>query len=265
MSDPIKQKVKILISYDGTDFEGWQRQAEGQKTIQQSLETALSTILNEKIMIIGSGRTDSGVHAEGQVAHFWATKPIPTASFYSGVNSLLPHSIAVLKAWRAPKDFHAQQSAISKTYRYLIYNSPIPNPLRRRSTTWLRRKLSVEKLNEICQPLAGTHDFKSFRTSGTDVKTTVRTITELQWFERPDSELEFRISGTGFLKQMIRNIVGTALDLHQLQSGAAGAKEMLRILEAQDRREAKASAPPTGLYLHRVDYPPELDINCLEI
>ncbi len=265
MSDKPKQKIKLLISYDGTDFEGWQRQAAGQLTIQQSVETALSTMLNERILIIGSGRTDSGVHAEGQVAHFATDKEIDGRSFYSGVNSLLPHSIAVLKAWKAPSDFHAQQSAVSKTYRYLIYNSPIPNPLRRRWTTWLRRKLSVEKLNEICKPLAGQHDFKAFRTSGTDVKTTVRKITELQWIERENKEIEFRVSGTGFLKQMIRNIVGTALDLHQLESGAAGATEMSRILASLDRREAKASAPPTGLYLHKVDYPRELDNKCLEI
>lgn len=265
MTEQPIQKIKLLISYDGTDFEGWQRQAEGQLTIQQSLETALSKMFSERVLLTGSGRTDSGVHAEAQVAHFSTTKVIDGRTLYHGVNSLLPHSIAVLKAWRAPIEFHAQKSAVSKTYRYLIYNSPIPNPLRRRWTTWRRNPLSVEKLNEICKPLAGEHDFKAFRTSGTNVKTTVRKITELQWLSLPNNEIEFRVSGTGFLKQMIRNIVGTALDLHQMDSGAAGAQEMTRILKSLDRREAKASAPPTGLYLHKVDYPRELDNKCLEI
>lgn len=260
-----KQKFKLLISYDGTDFEGWQRQTQGQITVQQTLEETLSIIMKEKILVTASGRTDSGVHAEGQVAHFTTTRPFPFKTFYISVNSLLPPTIAVLKAWVAPIEFHAQKSAISKTYRYFIHNSQVPNPLRRRQTTWIRRPLSIEKLNEICQPLLGEHDFKSFRTAGTDVKSTVRKITEIEWFKKDANEIEFRVSGTGFLKQMIRNIVGTAIKLHQMDSGAAGAAEMTRILKSLDRQEAKASAKPTGLHLHKVVYPPELDIKCLEI
>ena len=254
-------KYKLLISYDGTDFEGWQRQAQGQKTIQSELETAISQICNERVSLIGSGRTDSGVHAFGQVAHFSTEKAL-TGSFLRSVNSLLPDAISVLKAFEAPEEFHAQKSALSKTYLYKIYNSETPDPLQRRYTTWMKKPISAEKLNEICKPLLGEHDFKSFQTTGTELKTTVRTLIEAQWtFESP-KQLVFKITGTGFLKQMVRNIVGTAIYLEQ---NGLGPQEIIDILGQLDRQAAKMTAPATGLFLYEVHYPLELDNKCREL
>lgn len=255
------KKYKFLISYDGTDFEGWQRQLEGKPTVQGAIERAIAQICSEPIKVIGSGRTDSGVHAEGQVFHFKTDKEL-NRNFIKSMNSILPHSISVLNGWEAPDEFHAQISAISKTYRYLIHNSQVPNALRRRYTTWQRRELNIDNLNAICEPLIGTHDFKSFQTAGTGVKTSIRTITEAHWKLIGPELIEFRVTGTGFLKQMIRNIVGTAIHLHQIGHGP---KEMSAILNELDRQAAKATAPPTGLYLHRVEYPSDLDNKCREL
>jgi tRNA pseudouridine38-40 synthase len=255
------KKYRLLLSYDGTDFEGWQRQIDGKATIQGAVEKAVAQICNEHINIVGSGRTDSGVHAEGQVAHFKTSKELGP-NFIRSMNSLLPDTVSLLKVYEAPDEFHAQISAISKTYRYLIHNSEIPNALRRRFTTWQRKPLSIENLNAICEPLMGEHDFKSFQTTGTDVKTSIRTITEAHWGLIEPELIEFRISGTGFLKQMVRNIVGTAIYLHQ---NGQGPLEMSAILKELDRQAAKTTAPPTGLYLHRVVYPTELDNNCREL
>jgi tRNA pseudouridine38-40 synthase len=255
-------KVKLMISYDGTDYEGWQRQAEGKRTIQETLETAISRIFNTRITVLASGRTDTGVHAEAQIVHFKAPKDPTNMKLVRALNSILPESIAVKKAWIVPEEFHAQKSATKKTYRYLIHNSPIPDPLRRRYTAWIKKPLNIEKLNEITKPLIGEHDFKSFQTSGTILKTTVRTILAAKWSIVDENLVEFRISGTGFLKQMVRNIVGTAIYLYQNDFPP---EEMGRILAARDRQIAKNTARPEGLRLVSVEYPRDLDNGCREI
>jgi tRNA pseudouridine38-40 synthase len=255
-------KVKLLISYDGTDYEGWQRQADGKATVQEALEIGLSRIFNQRITVTASGRTDGGVHAEAQVVHFKAPKDPTQMKLVRALNSVLPEAIAVKKAWLAPEEFHAQKSAVRKTYRYLIHNSPIPDPLRRRYTAWLKKPLNIEKLNEITKPLLGEHDFKSFQTSGTVLKTTVRTIEAAHWRVAGENLVEFRITGTGFLKQMVRNIVGTAIYLEQNDQPPA---EMARILAAKDRQIAKNTARPEGLRLESVEYPADLDNKCREI
>lgn len=255
-------KVKLLITYDGTEYEGWQRQASGRPTLQETLEIALSRLFNTRITVIASGRTDAGVHAENQVVHFKAPKDPAAMNLVRALNSLLPESMAVKKAWIAPEEFHAQKSAIGKTYIYSIHNSPIPDPLRARYTTWFKKPLNVEKLNEITKPLIGEHDFKSFQTSGTVLKTTVRTVTHAEWRVVGENLIEFRIRGTGFLKQMVRNIVGTAIYLHQ---NDLPPDEMRRILASRDRQVAKTTAAPRGLRLHSVEYPADLDNRCREI
>jgi tRNA pseudouridine38-40 synthase len=256
------QKVKLLISYDGTDYEGWQRQADGKVTVQETLEVALSRIFNTRMTVTASGRTDGGVHAEAQVVHFKAPKDPTKMKLVRALNSVLPDSVSVKKAWLAPEDFHAQKSAVQKTYRYLIHNSPIPDPLRRRYTAWIKKPLNIDKLNEITEPLLGEHDFKSFQTSGTVLKTTVRTIKAAKWAVAGENLVEFRITGTGFLKQMVRNIVGTAIYLYQNDLDAL---EMTRILAAKDRQIAKNTARPEGLRLESVEYPADLDNKCSEI
>ena len=256
-----KAKIKLKVSYDGTAYEGWQRQTCGQPTIQGELESALSRILNEPITVWGSGRTDSGVHASGQVAHFLTTKDVKNIPLVSSLNSVLPEDIGILQAWIAPEDFHAQRSAIWKTYIYRIHNSKVPDPINSRFKVWLKRPLDVDRLNEITQFIQSKQDFKSFQTSGGATKTTVREVIEASWMREGDL-VELRIKGTGFLKQMVRNIVGTILYIHDR---GLEPSEMLSILEAKDRQAAKATAPAQGLFLDSVGYPPELDNRCLDL
>ena len=211
-------KVKLLINYDGTDFEGWQRQPQGKPTIQSAVEKDVSQILTE------------GIHVQ--------------------------------KACLAPEDFHAQRSAVSKTYKYYIWNSKTPDPIRFRFSTWLRRDMDIARLNALSEVLLGEKDFKSFQTSGTELKSTVRTITEARWSPWDGEGLIFQISGSGFLKQMVRNIVGTLIYLDQ---NAGNPMDLQAILAAQDRQIAKGTAPAQGLFLEEVIYPPELDNRCREI
>lgn len=256
-------KVKILIKYDGTEFEGWQRQAGNTPTIQAALEAAASRMLSEPITVVGSGRTDSGVHAMGQVAHF-ITQKDPTDKVYiaKGLNSLLPASVSVQKAWLAPDDFHAQRSAVRKTYIYRIQNTPWPDPMLRRYSLWLRRPIDMQKLNAASEFLVGEHDFKSFQTGGTELKTTIRRVISAGWTKSADGILQFEITGTGFLKQMVRNIVGALLHVEQYESDPAAIQ---KIMLANDRQAAKGTAPAQGLFLLQVDYPQDLDNRCREL
>lgn len=267
-------KIRLLISYDGTDYAGWQRQSESspdpRPTLQATLEEALGKIFNSTVRVQASGRTDAGVHAEEQTVHF----AIPTDSAGAAIknpedmkivrslNALTPDSLAIKKAWIAPDDFHAMHSAERKTYRYAIHNSLVPDPFRVRYSYWFYKPLDLNKLNALCECLIGEHDFKSFQTSGTELKTTVRRIFAANWEKSESDLIEFRITGTGFLKQMVRNIVGTTLYLHQ---NGYGPGEMLRILGARDRQEAKATAAPQGLFLEKVYYPIDLDNKCREL
>ncbi len=264
----MKTRIKLILRYDGTDYGGWQRQTKntGKPTIQETLEDVLGKIFESKVRVAGSGRTDAGVHAEAQVAHFDAPRAVDNINIVQALNSMLPDSIAVLKSFAAPDEFHALFSATGKTYRYVIYNGPIRDPLQIRYATWIKKPLDIEILNQFSKVLIGEHDFKSFQTSGTEVKTTVRQISEAQWARGSGAHggrlLEFRITGSGFLKQMVRNIVGTLLYLHQNRGTA---RDMKKILEFCDRRKAKMTAHPEGLHLHAVYYPPELDKACREL
>jgi tRNA pseudouridine38-40 synthase len=255
-------KMRLQLRYDGTDFEGWQRQLPGKRTVQAELEIALSRIFNSRITVIGSGRTDSGVHAEAQVAHFILPKPPKLETFIKSVNSVLPKEIAIERAWLAPEEFHAQRSCLQKTYRYLIHNGPTPDPLRSRYTTWYNKELSLQNLNEMAKLIIGEHDFKSFQSAGTKLRTSNRYISEAKWQELAPKLIEFRVTGTGFLKQMVRNLVGTMLYLDRQNQGP---EEFLRIIEAKARTAAKTTAPPEGLHLHAVQYPSDLDNKCREI
>lgn len=255
-------KIKVHVKYDGTDFEGWQRQRAEKPTIQAAIESAASRLFAEPITVVGSGRTDSGVHAQGQIAHFITSKDPKGYSVTKGLNSMLPTSISIQKAWLAPDDFHAQQKAIRKTYIYQIQNSPNHDPMLWRYATWLRRPINIEKLNSFTEYIIGEMDFKSFQTSGTDPKSTVRQVISAGWRQDPSGLIVFEITGTGFLKQMVRNIVGTLLHLEQYSEDP---RDMQRILDACDRQKAWGTAPAQGLYLHSVEYPQELDNRCLEI
>ncbi len=250
------KKVKLIVSYDGTRFGGWQRQKEGKPTVQGEIEKALQKILkNDEIRICGSGRTDSGVHAYAQVAHCWAPDHVDTVPLVRGLNGLMPKDISVRSAMIVDNDFHAIASSEMKTYQYKIYNSPIPFALNAKYMLWVRKPLCLDLLNKMSKNFVGTHDFKSFMTAGSPVPSTTRTIFRAEWVKGSDSELSFFVSGNGFLKQMVRNLVGTLLHLH---NKGLGESELLEILAAKDRRKAHVSAPAHGLYLMEVKYPEDI-------
>lgn len=253
------RRVRLLLSYDGTPFNGWQRQPSGKPTVQGELERALSQILDEPITVHGSGRTDAGAHALGQVAHFDTTKNPRNYSLRHALESLTPSEIAIRQTLLAPKDFHSRASATSKTYRYLILNRTVPSPFRHNHTFWCQRPLKLKTLNELSRPLLGEKDFRCFQSVGTPVATTVRTIHQAEWVQLSGGLLEFTITGTGFLKQMVRNIVGTIIDLYFQE---ASPDQMVELLLSKNRTLAGTTAPSKGLYLHQVYYPKILDNKC---
>ncbi len=260
------RKIKLLLTYDGTDFQGWQRQP-GLRTVQGTLEQVLSKIYDEPIKVIGSGRTDAGTHAIGQVAHFQAPKILNREErLERALNSLLPDQIAVKGVWHAPDDFHALASARRKTYISRIWNHTIRSPLWINRALWIPKPLDLALLNEVSKGVLGSRDFKSFQTSGTPVKSTIRTIEICQWAAKSPHLIEFRIRGNGFLKQMVRNLVGTLLHLER-HRGAAGSEnvELERIFDAKDRQVAKTTVAAHGLYLYRVEYPLTLDKKCRKL
>lgn len=259
-------RIKFIVSYDGTDYCGWQKQKEHKHapekpSIQETIEKGLSGLFNEPIGLNASGRTDAGVHAIGQVCHFDTERPLPR-DFCWAVRSKLPTSIAVRRAWVVPDDFHSTLSSVKKTYRYWIWNKPRPTALLYRYSNWVRQPLDLDYLNEQAKFFCKEQDFKSFQSVGTVVKHTVREVFSAQWRLKKAGLVEFEVTGTGFLKQMVRNMVGTQLDLCQKNQPLS---KLEQILAAQDRTKAGPAAPPQGLFLWRVYYPSELDKKCREI
>lgn len=272
MSSDVKTKIKFTVAYDGTDFCGWQNQSELREnnrtekpSVSRTITKALEQTFKQDIKLFASGRTDAGVHALNQVCHFEVNLPEEKLKGWDlsrALKSKLPSTIMVKKAWIAPPEFHATISADRKTYRYLVYNSEYPSPFLGRNAGWMRQKLDLDFLNECSKHLLGEHDFKSFQSVGTEVAHTVRTIHFAQWRWRNPNVAEFLINGSGFLKQMVRNIVGTELLLHRKSKPASTMKE---IIKAKDRRSAGPPADPQGLYLVKVFYPQDLDIKCREL
>lgn len=256
-------RIKLSLAYDGTDFCGWQRQGHMEtKSVQEVLEGALSQFYNQRIVVSASGRTDAGVHALAQICHFdvdATEEKLRSRDICWALAGILPTSISVRKAWLAPKEFHSTLSATHKTYKYLIYNHKRSNPILRRTSYWKRQPLDLAHLQESAKFLLGEHDFASFKTAGTDVTSTTRTILAAEWRRKTRNMLEFTVTGEGFLKQMVRNIVGTSM---HLEKNGRDPGEMKAIIEARDRRAAGPSAPPEGLFLYRVYYPPELERLC---
>ncbi len=263
---PEKKRIKLLISYDGTDYCGWQKQKDHKHgpekpSLQETIEKTLSRIFNQPISLSASGRTDAGVHALAQIAHFDTTGKIPKDLCWA-TRSLLPPSIVVKAAWEAPAQFHSTLSATHKTYRYWVWNSQRPTALLARMSHWVRTPLDLDYLNEQTLYLSKNQDFKSFQSVGTEVAHTVREIYQAQWKQRKGPLVEFEITGSGFLKQMVRNIVGTQLDLCLKGQPI---EMMGEIIEAKDRRKALTTAPAQGLFLTRVYYPSDLDNRCRQI
>jgi tRNA pseudouridine38-40 synthase len=256
------RKIRLLLSYDGTPYDGWQKQP-GRATVQGTLEEVLTQLYSEPVRTIGSGRTDAGTHAVGQVAHFEAPKILSSEpKLVRSLNALLPPTIAVKGAWLAPDDFHALASARRKTYVYRIWNHPTRSALWHERALMVPHELDLKFLNQLAAQVIGLKDFKSFQTSGTPVKSTIRQIDICKFTRRTRHLIDLHIRGNGFLKQMVRNLVGTMLHLER-NKGSIG--QFREIFAARDRQVAKATAAAHGLYLYRVEYPPSLDIKCLKL
>ena len=255
-------RLRLLLSYDGTGYKGWQKQKTTSLTIQHQVEKALSQIVNQKISIIGSGRTDAGVHALGQTAHCDIPKIPNTSSLIKSLNALTPDDISCHQIWEAPDRFHAQISAQKRTYTYLIWNTKTPNALNRNFGHWYPQRMNLKNLQEMAEFLVGKKDFTSFQNKGSVVESTVKHIHQCRWFHIRSGCLAFQICGNSFLKQMVRNLVGTQLALMNRPQSTRLLKE---ILNAQDRKRAFKTAPAQGLFLNHVSYPPSLDKKCQKL
>ncbi len=244
------RNIKIVIEYDGTAYLGWQRQPQG-PTVQQEIEDALRNITGEDITLSGSGRTDSGVHALGQVANFKTDTNIKADEFQMGLNSTLPKDIAIVGAEEIELDFHAQFSAKSKTYIYHIYNSPHPSALLRNRAWFIPYSLDTNKMQDACASLVGEHDFAAFAQADTDIQTTIRTVLKVNMQQTDNDLIEFSIEATGFLKRMVRLIIGTIV---QVGKGKITPEDFAQILHSGQKTKHVYAAPPQGLYLKEVKY-----------
>ena len=246
--DPEKN-FKLVIEYDGTDYSGWQRQPD-QPSIQGVLEDILRHMTREQVTLHGSGRTDAGVHALGQTAHFKCRTRLTPGELHKGLNSLLPSDIAVCACEAVPLAFHARFDSRWKRYRYRICNQPVRRAVGHRYAWHIHRPLDVAAMQAASRHLVGRQDFKSFESSGSPRAHTVREVMEAVWCEK-QNHLEFDIRANGFLRGMVRNIVGT---LVAVGLGKRDAEALPTLLEAADRRLAPAAAPPQGLFLVHVQY-----------
>jgi tRNA pseudouridine38-40 synthase len=246
----MRRNIKLTIAYEGTNFLGWQRQKIG-PTIQGLLEEALSRVCAQPITLYGGGRTDAGVHAMGQVANFWTDAQRTPFQLLAGVNSLLPPQIAVLKAEEAPKGFHARFSAKGKFYSYDFGTSPIRDPLTLRQAWPVGEGLDWALVEKCFTALLGERDFAAFQSQGGDVKTTIRTVTDLKLTRLEPRLVRLNVYGTGFLRRMIRTMAGTLLEAAK---GRLTPTDLSLILESRDRGQAGRLAPAQGLCLRRVFY-----------
>ncbi|WP_337928532.1 tRNA pseudouridine(38-40) synthase TruA [Acidaminococcus timonensis] len=241
--------IKAIVAYDGTNYQGFQRQKNG-VGVQQVLEQALTEVLKEPILIKAAGRTDAGVHALGQVISFTTSSRIPPENYRRALEPHLPPDIAVREAFYAPDDFHARFDAVDKTYQYKLLYAPLPDPTQRNTTWEFREKVDVDRMNQAAALLLGKHDFTSFRNQGSQDTSPVRTLTEAHWVQ--DGDLyTFTITGDGFLYRMVRNIVGC---LVRVGTGTWSREDFARVLAARNRKQAGMAAPPQGLYLMHVSY-----------
>lgn len=245
------QRWKILIEYDGTDFVGWQRQAEGH-SVQSVLQEAIFKLSGEHVSLTAAGRTDSGVHALGQVAHFDLQKDYSAKAVRDAINiHVLPHEVSVLKAEPVSPDFHARFDAVKRYYRYTICNRRPPPRINRTFMWHCKHPLDIEAMQKAADVLVGEkRDFTSFRALVCQAKSPVRSIDSFE-IKREGDLVHFDISAQSFLHHQVRNIVGT---LQRIGDGAWPWEKMKEILEAKDRTVAGPTAPPTGLFFLKVDY-----------
>jgi tRNA pseudouridine38-40 synthase len=242
---------RLTLEYDGTAFEGWQVQTAGRRTIQGSLEDALAQVTGRRVRVAGAGRTDAGVHAQGQVASVQLETRLDAARLLRALNGVLPSDVAVVDAAPAPEGFDARRDARSKLYRYRIWNGADPSPLRARFSHCVPPALALEAMALAARACCGRHDFASFQAAGSNVQTSVRTLSRLDVTGESRGEISILVEGDGFLRHMVRNLVGTLVDVGL---GRRAPDSMAALLAARDRRRAGRTAPAAGLALLRVSY-----------
>lgn len=262
----MNKNFKIILEYDGTNFFGWQKQT-NKRTIQGKIEKILSRILNQKITITGSGRTDTGVHAFAQVANFHADTNILPTDIQKGFNSLIkPQEIVIKECDIVNKDFHAQYNAIAKEYHYHILNTKDPCAINRQYSWHIKQSLDIRAMNKCCKALIGVHDFASFENTGSTRTSSIREVFSFKVISLKcdKNRIVFKICAQGFLKGMVRNLIGTIVltGLEKTSKKLKNAKrknritflEFVKILKAKDRAKAGIKAPAQGLFLKKVFY-----------
>lgn len=248
-----KKRVRLIVAYDGTNYHGWQIQNNG-ITIESELNRHLTNLLGEEIEVIGASRTDSGVHALGNVAVFDTVNRMPAEKISYALNQRLPEDIRVQKSEEVPSDWHPRHCESKKTYEYRIYRAEFPMPVKRLYSYFTYRTLDVAKMQEAAAYLVGEHDFKSFCQTGAQVESTVRTIYSCQ-VEEQGADLVIRVCGNGFLYNMVRIIAGTLMEVGQ---GKRGPRSMTDVLAACNRSAAGPTAPAHGLMLMKYEFTTEV-------
>lgn len=243
------RNVKLTIEYDGTNYCGWQKQ-NNEKTIQEEIEKAIYKAVGEVVEVIGSSRTDAGVHARGMVANFKTNATIPFDRFKYAINDKLPDDIAIIESEEVSEDFHARYDSKGKTYCYSIINRQQKPAIGRNYVYHFKWDLDIEKMREACKYFIGKHDFKAFRSLGSSVKTTERTIKEL-YIESEGEKINIFITADGFLYNMVRIIVGTLLKAGR---GKIPVEDIEKIILLGDRKKAGPCVPAQGLILEKVYY-----------
>ena len=249
-------RFALCVEYDGSEFSGWQTQ-QGQRTVQQELESALSKVADHSISVITAGRTDARVHATGQVAHFDTIASRDLLSWHFGVNRFLPNDIRVHWVIQVDSDFHARFSAVQRSYRYIIYNNNVKPCLLRRHVSYQYRPLNVELMNAAAKSFIGEKDFTSVRAAGCQAKTAIRNLIDLRVY-RSNDWVWFDVTANAFLQHMVRNIAGMLMTVGYEDETVSWVE---KVLLAKDRTVAGITAPPNGLYLTEVEYPNKFNIN----
>ena len=244
------KNFKMIIEYDGTDYHGWQRQKQD-RSVQEEIEKAIQAMTTKKVTVCASGRTDAGVHACGQVANFHCDTQLTPEVLQKGLNSLLPSDIVIKECRRVDNSFHARYDASSKIYHYKILNRRVPPAIGRQYALFIRRPLNTAAMRLAASQLIGYHDFKAFEGTGSPRSHTIRNVMTAQLTENADDRVTFRIEADGFLRFMVRNIVGTLVDVGL---GKITPAEFKKILGSKDRRQAGVTAPAHGLFLMEVKY-----------
>ena len=249
-------KYAACVEYDGANFSGWQTQKHDVRTVQEVVEAALSKVANERLEVITAGRTDSGVHATHQIIHFESSAERNSFAWCRGANRFMDHDARLLWVMPVDEQFHARFSALSRSYRFVIYNHPIQSALFRTKVTHEYRELDVDRMRRAGTALVGEHDFTSFRAAGCQAHSPIRTMSEFK-MESSGNWIWFDVKANAFLQHMVRNIAGSLIEIG---CGRRQENWIEFLIDAKDRTQAGITAPPFGLYLTGVEYPKEFKL-----